>query len=71
MKTENYFELQNALLSFYANVDACTEENEKWTDAIDKDVVSSIKYLLNVLSHILDDEKTPEIIKTMECDLVK
>lgn len=45
--------------------------NDKWVDGVDKDVLSSLTNLLNVVRHIIDDEQTPEIIKMMECDLLE
>lgn len=69
MKAENYFALNDALHRFGIATTACAETNGKWTDTIDKDVASSIDDLLKVLDHILEDEKTPEIIR-LECDLL-
>lgn len=69
MKLENYLALQGALYSLGAEINTCTEMNENWTGNMDKDVASSIMYLLDVVSKILVDEKTPEIIKMMECDM--
>lgn len=70
MKTENYFALHNALCSFGMELTACDEMNKDWTENVDKDIVSSIIDLLNVVNRVLDDEKTPEITKMMECDLI-
>lgn len=69
MKAKNYFALYDALHRFGIATTARTEMDEKWTDTIDKDVASSIDDLLNVLDHVLDDERTPEI-KRLECDLL-
>jgi len=70
MKPENYFALQDALHCFGVEITACEEMNKDWTENVDKDIVSSIKDLLNVVNRVLDDEKKPEIIKMMECDLI-
>lgn len=71
MKTENYFALKDALLSFVMELDASMAINDKWVDGVDKDVLSSLTNLLDVVRHIIDDEQTHEIIKMMECDLLE
>lgn len=71
MKTENYFALKDALLSFGMELDASMAINDKWVDGVDKDVLSSLTNLLDVVRHIIDDEQTHEIIKMMECDLLE
>ena len=69
MKTENYFALESALHYFGVAITEYPELNEQWRNTIDKRITSSIDELLDLLDHILDDEKTPEI-KMRECDLL-
>lgn len=69
MKTENYFALKSALDNFGIAIAEYPEMNEQWRNTIDKRITSSIDELLELLDHILDDEKTPEI-KMVECDLL-
>ena len=61
--------MKDALLSFGMELDASMAINDKWVDGVDKDVLSSLTNLLDVVRHIIEDEQTPEIIKMMECDL--
>ena len=63
--------MKDALLSFGMELDASMAINDKWVDGVDKDVLSSLTNLLDVVRHIIDDEQTPEIIKMMECDLLE
>lgn len=69
MKTENYFALESALHYFGVAITEYPELNEQWRNTIDKRITSSIDELLELLDHILDDEKTLEI-KMRECDLL-
>ena len=63
--------MKDALLSFGMELDASMAINDKWVDGVDKDVLSSLTNLLDVVRHIIEDEQTPEIIKMMECDLLE
>ena len=63
--------MKDALLSFGMELDASMAINDKWVDGVDKDVLSSLTNLLDVVRHIIDDEQTHEIIKMMECDLLE